>query len=215
MNFIDLIVIAVLVFNALIDYKRGFIVSFYRATSMGISLFTASKLYPVISNVLKKTQFYNNVEANLSANISVNEIVNSQTVDTPLPDIVDNMVMEAVKNGTANIKTMLVGELTEFVIKIVSMAIVVVVVSVGLKIVVYMLDLISKLPVLNFFNKNLGLAFGLIVGVFQLWVAGTVLTYLAINQKYAWLYEAVESSKLGNYFYNNNILLNVVTGIFK
>lgn len=217
MNWIDAVVIFLLAVNAFIDYKRGFIVSVYRVFSWTISIFIASNLYPYLTSFLKgNTNLYSSIKVLVENHLvsgtsgSVDDIIN-----IPLPSLVKEKLTETLAQQGNIVRETLTTTIADFSIKALSLILLVIIITIGLKILVKILDLIAHLPVLNFFNRNMGMLFGVLTGVVQLWVIGAVLTYMSINVKYEELFIAIKNSKLGSYFYNNNIILNIITGTVK
>jgi len=213
---VDIIVIVVLLLNAVIDYNRGLIMSLYRFFSWGISLIVGSKLYPLVTLFFKNyTPLYENLKLTINSHIASDKITVDTIINLPLPQTVKTAINQSIGDQLNIAKETLVTKIADFGISALSLIVVVILVSLGIKLVVHALDAVSKLPVLNFFNKNLGLIFGLLVGVIQVWVVGIGLTYFAVNAKFGAVFAAIDESILGKYFYNNNVLLNIINVIFK
>ena len=83
-------------------------------------------------------------------------------------------------------------------------------VKIVLKILSILIDIVSKLPVIRQFNEVGGLIYGLIQGVFIILL---VMTAVAIFTPLTGAYEVaniINQSHVGAFFYNNNIILNII-----
>ncbi|BCN28858.1 CvpA family protein [Anaeromicropila herbilytica] len=77
------------------------------------------------------------------------------------------------------------------------------------------LDIISKLPILNGLNKTAGLLVGLLQGLAVIWVLCIVLTAFSTSQIGQELFKLINESAILSSIYNNNLLLNAITNIAK
>lgn len=115
-----------------------------------------------------------------------------------------------------NIGDYIGGMIATLIINIIAFLGVFIIVSILMKVVISLADLVSKLPVLNQINKLGGLAIGAIIGVIVVWFfLGLVLSMLSANPNVAKVYETLEVSKVASFFYDNNLLMKVVTNISK
>ena len=78
-----------------------------------------------------------------------------------------------------------------------------------LKFVTALADLIAKLPILKQFNKLGGTIYGIIEGLFIVFLGFAVISLIAPMLDVSVL-EAINSSTLGSICYNNNILLKII-----
>ena len=82
------------------------------------------------------------------------------------------------------------------------------------KVVINALHLFSKLPGLNFLNRFSGFLVGGAKGIVCVWLAGIVLTFFQCRGAFAELFSAMERTLFAGYFYENNILLQLILTIF-
>ena len=78
-----------------------------------------------------------------------------------------------------------------------------------------MLDIISKLPILNELNHFAGLAVGVLQGLLFLWIACTILTACSGTQWGQDAMNMIGQSKLLSVIYNNNLILKYITNLSK
>ena len=82
-------------------------------------------------------------------------------------------------------------------------------IKVALKFVTFLADLIAKLPILKQFNKLGGTIYGVLEGLFIVFVGFAVVSLIAPLLDSSIL-EAINSSIVGSICYNNNILLKII-----
>ena len=82
------------------------------------------------------------------------------------------------------------------------------------KVIINALHLFSKLPGLNFLNRFSGFLAGGAKGIVCVWLAGIVLTFFQCRGAFAELFSAMERTLFAGYFYENNILLQLILTIF-
>ena len=116
--------------------------------------------------------------------------------------------------GVGDLEHYIASYVAQVCINVVSVAIVFVVAVVVLKLLLRALDLIAKLPVLHFLNHTAGMIAGLVQGVFVVWVIGLFLVFFYTNPAFLSLFETLSRSGIALFFYEHNLLLGMVLGIF-
>jgi len=221
MNIILLIAILILILSALNGYRQGFIKAVFSIFIMIVSLILASQLMPVVGKVLQKTPIYTAVNENIESVIvsSVTMPVDKVTeqVDVinalPLPDFLRNALIENNNSqiydalGINGFTAYMSNYLTCLIINAISFVISFIVVFILLKIIGRILNLISKLPVLNGINKIGGIIIGLINGFILLWIASVIITIFAGTSWAQYAFQDINNSAILKLIYNNNYLL--------
>lgn len=221
MNWIDIIVLIILTINSLMGIREGFIVTVFNLVGFIISYYIAKAYYPVVSKyIVANPDFFNKVKE--VVNSKIQPLVEKNTVanDTnmliqgiKLPKTImegllqDTHLDSYVKDMTDTASSIITESLTHMLINIVSFLIVFAIAWLAIMIVVKVIDSFASLPILNQFNKLLGLSAGFIKGMFILYLFFAVLTPIISFSPDGFLAEGVYSSKFGYYLYDNNILL--------
>ncbi len=93
---------------------------------------------------------------------------------------------------------------------IIAFAVIYVVAHIGIAIATSILDIISKLPILNFTNKSLGIAMGGVLGLVYAWIFAIILNYaypmLNSHNPEIFTEDILQSSILFPLIFNVNIL---------
>jgi uncharacterized membrane protein required for colicin V production len=74
---------------------------------------------------------------------------------------------------------------------------------------------ISELPLLKQANRLAGLLLGVVLGVLNVWILITVMTFMIPFMKSTWMIDAINGSALGIEFYNHNVLLYLLYYLVK
>ncbi|NLK20621.1 MAG: CvpA family protein [Epulopiscium sp.] len=229
MNIIDAIIILVFLVNGYIAYKRGFILSLFKLISLMISIFLASKLYPIVSAFLRNTTpLYDKIKTQIASTILIQNGVETSTL-TGQSDVINSLwTPNSIKNaliennnpevyGILNVgglKEYIAGYIANICINIISMIIVLLVVTIGIRIIIGILDIMAKLPILNSINNLFGLAFGLVSGLLQLWIVFTIIFIFQANPTFEKFFVYMTESTLAKFIYEYNLLLEWVIGLF-
>ena len=113
-----------------------------------------------------------------------------------------------------SLKEYIAGYLANVCINVLSVAAAFVLIYIVVKVVINALHLFSKLPGLNFLNRFSGFLVGGAKGLVCVWLAGIVLTFFQCRGAFAELFSAMERTFFAGYFYENNILLQLILTIF-
>ncbi|NLM13037.1 MAG: hypothetical protein GX209_04750 [Epulopiscium sp.] len=229
MNIADILILIFFLINGWIAYKRGFILSLYKLLSFVVSIFLSYTLYPMVSAFLRNyTPLFDKIKNYIAPSIVISEGAQVNTLEGQshlinelgVPKLLKRALIENNNSEIYSIlqvdslKDYIAGYIANICINIISMVAVLLVVSIGLKILIGVLDILSKLPVLNSMNHLFGLIFGLVSGVLQVWVFFIILFVFQANPSFEKLFFLLESSTFAKYLYEYNYLLKFVAGFF-
>ena len=138
----------------------------------------------------------------------------------PLPEFLKTTLLENNNPviyqllDVEGVKEYIAGFLANICINILSVVLAFVLIYLAVRIVLNALHLFSKLPVLSFFNHFMGFLVGAVRGLFVVWMGGMVLTFLQCNGKAASVFEALGTTMIADFLYENNVLLHLILTIF-
>ncbi len=233
MNWIaDLLIVLILVLCTLIGKKRGFIKTFFgffgsliafvvsSVLSKPVGTFLAEKCFsPVMNRVL--------LEA-LREKIGSVETVDFSVLPESAAEILEKFGTNADSiNSFLAAQSELAGQqlqdaVLDFIVRPVSIAagvsvafiVLFLVLAVGIRILVRALDLISKLPILNFSNRFLGAGIGFVWGVLLAVIVSAILTVAAPAMQNTALFAAFHPDEtiLVKLFSKLDFILSAITG---
>lgn len=204
MSWIDLLVVFIIVFYIILDFKRGMVQALASVLSFVVALVAATALYRnaytlVVENTGIYSWLYDIVE-NRFPSIYDNGL-NLMEVDK-LPQVVQNAIGDLLNDTIASGMSFdLAASLTDMILYALCFLGVFIIVRILIFIVAGLLDFIAKLPGLNVMNKFGGLLVGIIEGgIISLVVVNAMYT-LSILFKLESVINALNNSSLAHYFY--------------
>lgn len=224
MNWMDFVVIGIVIGYALIGYARGLVYSAFKIASFFIAAFAAMKFYPYISkllispmhlDVILKEAFSKNMMnavgtgqiGQSAGTLAANNLIGSWNLPQPVQDVIVKNLSVQANQVAGNLVDSLSSGFSVIAVNIISIIIIFIVVSFALIFVRSILEGIAKLPILNQVNRAGGLAFGLLQGVLIIYIGFAVLTLFASSQDLRGVFAAIDSSVLANNLYNHNVIL--------
>ncbi|MDE7432466.1 MAG: CvpA family protein [Lachnospiraceae bacterium] len=142
---------------------------------------------------------------------AIKELKLPSTIQNKLID--DNTIDEKLLMGAESFSEYLAMSLTDMLVEAFSVIILFILIKLILRIIVSIIDLISKLQLIDGVNKSLGGLVGLAEGILIIWVVCILLTAMsgtAIGQQ---IFEAISTNKILNFIYNNNLLLKFLSSL--
>jgi uncharacterized membrane protein required for colicin V production len=227
---IDLIVVCIIFILALIGYKVGFVRMIVGFSSSVISMFLAWIFYPVVSKIVLRSSIYRKVESSVKKSVSsidISNIVNSisdsagrgglslpriksySLGNLKLPAWVVNYLKPLLKNAGENVYNSLVTQLATMFVNIISMMLVFIVCRLLIHIGVRVLDLVTMIPVIHQVNCLGGGVFGILQGMFIVYVAFGFFAIFPMIGKSSTIQTQIDSSYVAKVMYYDNILFKV------
>lgn len=142
---------------------------------------------------------------------AIRELKLPATIQSKL--IASNTVDEKLLMGAESFSEYLAISLTDTLVEAFSVIILFIIIKLILRIIVSIIDLISKLPLIHGVNKSLGGLVGLAEGVLIIWAVCILLTAIsgtAIGQQ---IFSAISTNKILSFIYNNNLLLKFLSSL--
>ncbi|HCT64811.1 MAG TPA: hypothetical protein DIC60_06050 [Lachnospiraceae bacterium] len=226
MNYIDIGVIVILLFFAILGRTRGLVRTCFSFIPMVAGLVVTNQLYPVLSKLLRNTFIYDGLKNGVQKSLGLDGIFSSSLAGgeainaLKLPDFLKTALVENNNPvvykvlGVDKIQEYIAGYVANICLNVLCMAVVFVITIIACKFILAALDLIVKLPVINFLNKTGGFFAGLIQGIIVLWVIGMVLVLFYSNPVFTGFFEVLNQSRWGLFFYEKNVLLFMILRIF-
>lgn len=228
-NWLLWMVLAFMAVMAIIGLKNGFVKMLFSIVSLTATIIITAVIGPHVAAYLKEnTSVYETVQQKTCAFIE-NALIkmeeeageSKKIEDLPLPEVIKEKLLENNNEETYNLfGAESLGEyISEYVsgvaVNAIAFCATFIVVFIAIKLIVYFLDLISKLPLLNCLNRSLGAALGLLEGMLVLWLLCLVVTAGAGNEWGQNLLAMINESEILSFIYNNNYLMRFATDAFK
>jgi len=192
LNWLDITIIIILLYNVLKGLRQGFIASVFNIIGFIISIYIAIKHYSTIYSFITNTPVLNGLFVALTE-IILSIIFYSKSKDNPgfLPDIISDGIVEVI-------------------IMILSIIFVFVFINALVKILLGLVNNIFKVPVLKGLNKIGGMIFGLIKGFFIIYFLKVTIAPIALFFPESFIGKGLDNSLLFMYFGDLNLILNYI-----
>ena len=225
---LDILVVTVVLCCAAAAFRKGFVIAALGFLPMAAALIGARFLSPYVSRFLRGTPVFGSLAESISSSMKLDEIIGEGAARTQT-EIIEGMQLPGflrdalLENNNPviyrlfdveGLQEYIAGFLANICINVVSVILAFLLIFIGVRLVLNALNLISRLPVLNFFNRFCGLLVGGAKGLSVVWVACTILTFFQCSAKFSGLFAALDASHAAKLAYENNILLYLILTIF-
>lgn len=228
MNTLDLIIIAAIALSAIAAYYKGFLYTTFQTLSTIIAIYLSYRWYQPINSILRKTVLYKWLQKIAMSNVTGIQSVmglNDQTqlinhLQLPIPNgikesLIQNNNSEIYKLlGVDNFSEYIGGYIANFYLSIIAFVIVWCVIKAILYIVGESIHLLSRLPIIRFADKWFGLVVGILKGVIGVWFGTIILAFLIAVPEFQTLSILLADSTIAKWFYENNIILDIINQLF-
>lgn len=214
MNWLLIIVIGIIVLNAFIGRRVGLVKIIFSLFSFITALILTVWISPSINGMLKNNEtFYEKASQKVEDMLFKEQTETTDENDIieglPLPKSIKESLHENKEKQVSNIKLYITSHVTDIVIKALAFVLTFVIVFVGLWIISIVLNIISKLPILNQLNKLAGFLVGGLQGLIIVWILFIVITVFSGTELGGTASSQIESSMILGFLYEKNFLLNI------
>lgn len=207
-NLLTIIVLLFLILSIRKGYQIGFFKKVLSLLSLIISVILTRIFTPQVVLLVKD---YTNIKPTIS-NALYNSFKNTNTFDNVDISRIQNIFN--LNSMNESIKEFISNTVTEGILTVVCGIVTFIAFVILLKIIFRLLDFIDFVPIVGTLNKYLGGVFGLIEGVFLLWILFLIIRCLTIIPEIKMLEESINKSFLVGHIYNNNLIYNFFIGLF-
>ena len=226
MNWLLLIVIVYMILSIISGYRKGLIRTVCSVLAMMIALIIASVCSPMVSRALESNKgIYEYVDEKVSDVLNIDSKISGVTEQAKyinslrLPESIKEQLKvnnnSEVKNElkVSEFSDYVTGFITCLILNAISYIVVFIVALLLIGVVINVLDLISKLPVLNAVNKLGGAIAGAAKSLVVIWVFFVLITVFSGSDFGQTMFKMINDSTWLSFLYNNNILMNVILGV--
>ena len=194
---VDLMVLSIVLLFVFLGYKRGLVKVAFKLCTFFIAIILAFMLYKPVANI----------DETIETNIT-DKILPEGKTETDEVDLSESLPTIILKNSENTVQS-IAKSCSNTLIETACLVLIFIITKIVLKFVTALADLIAKLPILKQFNKLGGTIYGIIEGLFIVFLGFAVISLIAPMLDVSVL-EAINSSTLGSICYNNNILLKII-----
>ncbi len=226
MNYIDIIVIAVVIGFAIFGMKTGFLLSAYRIASFFLSIFLAIKLYPIFSKLMQKTFIFTSIRNSIYGSVvkqapeatgqvkqvAADTVISNMNMPGFLKPVVRNTVVDKIDPtkliDTSKVMGTVSDALAKIVMDVLSLILLYILIRIALVFFKFVIKGLTKLPLLKQVNNLGGFILGAVEGVLALYIAFALITLFHTSGGMAGLFTSIDNSLIARTFYEHNFIVN-------
>mgnify|MGYP001851990553 CR=1 FL=1 len=192
---VDLIIVAIILLSTFLAYRKGLITLSIQLVAVVISILATLILYKPISNLIINVTSIDETIQNAILE-EANDIMSNDENGS-------NQIVESIQNNMLpeTARTISINIIQGAVILILYVGI-----RIALRFVTALANLVSKLPILNQFNKLGGIIYGILRGLLIVYIALLLINLSGEIEPENQVYTLVEDSYLGKMMNENNVL---------
>ena len=192
---VDLIIVAIILLSTFLAYRKGLITLSIQLVAVVISILATLILYKPISNLIVNVTSIDETIQNAILE-EANDIMTNGEEGS-------NQVVESIQNNMLpeTARTISINIIQGVVILILYIGI-----RIALRFVTALANLVSKLPILNQFNKLGGIVYGILRGLLIVYIVLLLINLSGEIEPENQVYTLVEDSYLGKMMNENNVL---------
>ena len=239
MNWLLLLALAIIGVCAYAGWRVGFVKTVFSLLSTIAVIIITILVSPIVTNMLKSSDTISGaIESKLEEVIDLSGIAENLSSDEEkdptafidgleLPDSIKDTIKNSLADTMEEKKSEaedFVGDklnslekyicelLTNIILNALGFFVTFLVAAVGIAVLCFVLDLLSKLPVLHQINTLFGVAIGALEGLVILWILFVVITMLGSTGFGQACMAMISESKILSFLYDSNILSKILLG---
>lgn len=235
MNWVLILVIAILTGYTLVGFSKGFLKIVYSLVSWIVILVVVIVATPYIENYLKNdTSIYNKVvayceeaireqaqkeliesEGGVASALSENELL-AMIADKIPEKLLENLKIQATEltdklMDSQELYNKTAVAMAELLIQGIATLVAIILGIIISIIISALLGFIAHLPIIGFANRILGLAAGAVNGLLVVWIAFYLVAVLCATELGSTIIAQIYANEMLSYLYENNIVLTLLT----
>lgn len=228
MNWVLIVVLAILISSTILGMKKGLVRMLFSLFSIVITIVLVAIFAPVLSGFLKEnTKIYSKVEATVGEKIVTEKIFNNiadkdSVIDSlNLPEVIKNYLKESdaaddvLAEGTTAVREWMIDKISGIFFTAGVFVVSFIIVFIALRIVMGLLDVITKLPIIHMTNVWAGGALGFVIALLGIWFILCILTMFGSSGLSKIVFEQINADPVLTFISDHNLLLQYIQAIIK
>ena len=207
----DIILVAIIALNIFICYRKGLVKLAVGLIAVLAAIIISIVLYKPVSNIIiENTEFDEKIENTIIENFSVEVEEQQEETDNGFMKYMEKYVNDSVNKTRNQIVLEASNVIATKVINICAFLGIFIIARLVLILLTFVADIIMSLPILKQFNKAGGIIYGLIKALLIIYVILAIIFFIIYISGNTTLSNAISGSYITKFFYNNNLLLNLI-----
>lgn len=205
---IDIIIIAIILLNIIIGYKKGLINVIFSICAFLVAIIITVLLYKPVSNIIiENTDIKDNIKSMIINNSKENE--NKEGTDTNyIQKYIENTVKEVTEDAKTKATEVIAENIATKGIEILTCIILFILTRIVLFILKFLTETLANIPIVKQCNEIGGLVYGIIKGLIIIYLLLTIIFLVISINGNGLIANAIEESYITKFLYNNNFIVN-------
>ncbi len=239
MNWLLIVALAIIGVCAFAGWRAGFVKSVFSLVSTIAVIIITILVSPLVTTMLKSNEsIYGAITSKLenvidltgiAENLSPEEekdpaaFIDGLELPESIKETIKNSLVETMEEKEAqaaefvgnqldSLEKYICELLANIILNAIGFFVTFLVAAIGIAILCFVLDIISKLPVLHQINTLAGIAFGALEGLVILWIVFVVITMLGSTTFGQACMTMISESKILSFLYDSNVLSKILLG---
>lgn len=207
----DIIIVAIFALNIFVCYKKGLVKLAVGLIAVLVAIILSVILYKPVSNlIIKNTGIDKKIENIIIENFSADTTDSGETKYVGVIDYLEKYAKDTANKTQNEIVYETAGTMAVKITNIVVLLAIFIIIRAILLLLTFISDIITSLPLIKQFNEVGGVVYGIIKGLLIVYVILAIVFLIIMISGKGTLSEIISSSYITKFFYNNNILLNMI-----
>lgn len=208
---LDIIIVAIIALNIYICYKKGLVKLAVGLIAVVVAIILAIVLYKPVSNlIIKNTEVDKKIENLIIENFSANTEDGGETRYVGLIDYLEKYANDAVTKTQNEIVYETAGTMAVKITNIIVLLAIFIIARAVLVLLTFVSDAITSLPLIKQCNEVGGIVYGIIKALLIVYILLAMVFLIILISGNSTISNLVSTSYITKFFYNNNILLNII-----
>lgn len=189
-----------------IGYRKGLVKGLFGILSFGVAGIVTAIIYKPVSEYIMNIPFIKDSTVVLGERIS--ELLNS-----PVEEGMSNLpiwLYDVAQKTSEAANTAISNAVVNLIVNVFCIVVIYLLVKLAFKLFEGVLEIIMKLPILNFVNRAGGMICGIVTAVLILWIILACVVLFAGTDIFEPVNLAIQETSVLKYFYNNNLLMKMI-----
>jgi len=211
---VDAIIVSILLYAVVQGFRRGFVQTFLQTVGWILSVGLGFILYPHVLEFLKeKTGFYDSLRGKIAERIAENMGAAADSAMTGIPEVIRDLLDNAVNAMTGAIADTLSASLTNLIFNIIGFLAVVIAVKFILMLVTLLFSKEKRGGLIGAMDGFLGLFAGGLRGILMIYILLALMVPVSNLYGSSFIIDQIDGSMLGSHLYDNNLILKTVKSL--
>ena len=205
---IDVILIAFVILNIIIGYKKGLISVVFSICAFLISIIVTLILFkPVSSIIINNTEIDNKIRQAIVNNTENDEQNNEEENANTLQKYIDNSIKNIENQAKEQVIESVADNVSQKAVEILTGIVLFLIVRIIVNLLKFLLENIANIPLIKQLNKIGGIAYGVVKSIIIVYLVLTILFFVVSINSNGIVANMIETSYVTKMLYTNNILV--------